>query len=49
MADPGADLGGADLRVALLGGVTADQCTIWPDGFDWQGAGVRLRRSNTCP
>jgi hypothetical protein len=26
-----ADLGGAD-----LGGATADQRTVWPDGFDWR-------------
>jgi uncharacterized protein YjbI with pentapeptide repeats len=43
----GASLKGADLRRAFLDGAdlrdaTADQRTAWPDGFDWQGAGVRL-------
>jgi uncharacterized protein YjbI with pentapeptide repeats len=37
----GANLRGANLRGAKLGGATADQSTIWPDGFDWRGAGVR--------
>jgi hypothetical protein len=32
-----------------LDGATADLHTMWPGGFDWQGAGVRLMRGNTCP
>jgi Pentapeptide repeats (8 copies) len=41
-----ADLAGADLSHALLRDThfrdaTVDQRTAWPDGFDWQGAGVR--------
>jgi hypothetical protein len=45
-----ARLHGADLRDANLGsvklrGATADRYTAWPDGFDWQGAGVRLETS----
>jgi Pentapeptide repeats (8 copies) len=35
----GVDLGGADLQGAL-----ANQLTRWPDGFDWQSAGVRQDR-----
>jgi hypothetical protein len=37
----GADLRGADLGNAKFRDATADQYTIWPDGFDWQGAGLR--------
>jgi uncharacterized protein YjbI with pentapeptide repeats len=45
-----ARLGSADLRDTNLDGAklrdaTADQYTTWPDGFDWQGAGVRLETS----
>jgi hypothetical protein len=40
------DLGlhGANLSDADLRGATADQDTLWPGGFDWQGAGVRPTR-----
>jgi hypothetical protein len=37
-----ADLGGADLGGADLQGTTVDPTTAWPDGIDWQGAGVRV-------
>jgi len=37
----GAVLTGADLTGANLQGATADDATEWPDGFDWQAAGVR--------
>jgi Pentapeptide repeats (8 copies) len=40
-----ADLRHANLDGAKLRGATADQHTAWPDGFDWQGAGVRLETS----
>jgi hypothetical protein len=45
----GAALGDAVLLGADLRGATADQNTLWPGGFDWQGAGVRPTRSNTSP
>jgi uncharacterized protein YjbI with pentapeptide repeats len=46
----GARLHGAYLTTAIfsgarLSGATADQETRWPDGFDWQGAGVQISRS----
>ena len=40
----GANLHGANLVAADLRGATADQDTLWPGGFDWQGAGVRPTR-----
>jgi uncharacterized protein YjbI with pentapeptide repeats len=45
----GANLVGADLGDAILRGATADRDTLWPSGFDWQGAGVRQTRSDTSP
>jgi Pentapeptide repeats (8 copies) len=41
----GANLLGANLLGADLRDVTADPTTHWPEGFDWQGAGVRLKKS----
>ena len=41
----GARLSGSDLRGAKFQGATADPSTTWPDGFDWEGAGVRLESS----
>jgi uncharacterized protein YjbI with pentapeptide repeats len=46
----GTNLSGADLRFATLDGIhlgdaSADQSTKWPDGFDWQSAGIRPSRS----
>jgi Pentapeptide repeats (8 copies) len=35
-----ADLDRADLRRTNLRGAIADPATKWPQGFDWQGAGV---------
>jgi uncharacterized protein YjbI with pentapeptide repeats len=45
----GANLRSADLSAADLREARADQRTIWPDGFDWQGAGLQLVQSNTHP
>jgi Pentapeptide repeats (8 copies) len=39
----GANLRGAELAATDLSGATADVRTGWPDGFDWQGAGVQLK------
>jgi uncharacterized protein YjbI with pentapeptide repeats len=39
-----ANLHGANLVAADLRGATADQDTLWPAGFDWQGAGLRPTR-----
>jgi hypothetical protein len=41
----GADLRDTNLDSAKLRGATADRYTAWPNGFDWQGAGVRLETS----
>ncbi len=42
----GANLGGANLEEVNLKDASADQHTIWPERFDWQGAGVQ---STTSP
>jgi uncharacterized protein YjbI with pentapeptide repeats len=44
-----ADLRDADLRGADLRGATADQSTIWPDRFDWQGRGVQQEQHSPRP
>jgi uncharacterized protein YjbI with pentapeptide repeats len=44
-----ADLTRADLTGADLTGATADPRTTWPDGFDPQGAGVRLEPISASP
>jgi hypothetical protein len=36
----GTRLEGADLGAANLDGARADERTVWPEGFDWQAAGV---------
>jgi uncharacterized protein YjbI with pentapeptide repeats len=36
----GADLTSAHLEGAALAGARANEGTRWPDGFDWQIAGV---------
>ena len=36
----GAGLSGADLSGTDLSGTTADEITIWPEGFDPEAAGV---------
>jgi uncharacterized protein YjbI with pentapeptide repeats len=36
----GTNLRGANLDGALLQGATYDADTVWPDGFNWQAAGV---------
>jgi uncharacterized protein YjbI with pentapeptide repeats len=36
----GADLTSAHLEGAALAGARANEGTRWPDGFDWQTAGV---------
>jgi uncharacterized protein YjbI with pentapeptide repeats len=45
----GANLRGADLRGANLRDATAHRTTTWPDGFDWQNAGVRQERGAAGP
>ena len=40
----GADLSDARLRGADLRGAVAHPATLWPEGFDWQGAGVRISK-----
>jgi uncharacterized protein YjbI with pentapeptide repeats len=39
----GADLQRADLTDAKLGGARCNAKTVWPDGFDWEAAGVKLK------
>jgi hypothetical protein len=38
----GADLRKADLQGADLAGATCNRATKWPEGFDWEDAGVKL-------
>jgi uncharacterized protein YjbI with pentapeptide repeats len=38
----GASLAGSTLVKVDLAGAWVDGSTVWPDGFDWQGAGVAL-------
>ena len=38
----GADLTGAVLEEVTLTGAIADQRTVWPDGFDPEGADIKL-------
>jgi uncharacterized protein YjbI with pentapeptide repeats len=41
----GANLQGADLTGARLEGARSTASTVWPDGFDWKAAGVRLSKT----
>jgi uncharacterized protein YjbI with pentapeptide repeats len=42
----GANFQGADLTGAQLEGARSSTDTVWPDGFDWKAAGVRLLASD---
>lgn len=41
----GADLSGADLSGADLRDAKCNEATIWPEGFDWEAAGVEFESS----
>ena len=45
----GADLSGADLSGADLRNARCDEATAWPDGFDWNSAGVTREAGRTSP